>query len=200
MEAVLSSEKSTTRCQISDGSTGHIHRCESPKQNMNTKFFTELRDKYYEYLITKCETSTNPQCYIVSIIKASLNNQQNDKKFWEELIAYFPRYNTGHIENDASNNSSIVACVFVTAVTFLPSRCLAPTGGFLPSRCLATLGGCTYRHTDRWEGLSNESVEMGSGAMIYIPSFIKIRSGIKKLRGIHRYTHTHTHTDINVIS
>jgi hypothetical protein len=46
------------------------------------------------------------------------------KKFWEELIAYFPSYDTGHIENDASNNSSIVACVFVTAVTFLPSRCL----------------------------------------------------------------------------
>jgi hypothetical protein len=26
---------------------------------------------------------------------------------------------------------------------------------------------------------------MGSGATIYIPSFIKIVSGIKKLRGIH---------------
>jgi hypothetical protein len=36
-----------------------------------------------------------------------------NKKFWEELIAYFPRYDTGHIENDAYNNSSIVACVFV---------------------------------------------------------------------------------------
>jgi hypothetical protein len=33
------------------------------------------------------------------------------KKFWEELIAYFPWYDTGHIENDASNNSSIVACI-----------------------------------------------------------------------------------------
>jgi hypothetical protein len=31
----------------------------------------------------------------------------NNKKFWEELIAYFPWYDTGHIENDASNNSSI---------------------------------------------------------------------------------------------
>jgi hypothetical protein len=29
------------------------------------------------------------------------------KKFWEELITYFPWYHTGHIENDASNNSSI---------------------------------------------------------------------------------------------
>jgi hypothetical protein len=38
-------------------------------------------------------------------------------------------------------------------------------------------------------------VQMGSGAMIYIPSFIKIGSGIQKLiGGIHR------HTDSNVIS
>jgi hypothetical protein len=38
-------------------------------------------------------------------------------------------------------------------------------------------------------------VEMGSGAMIYIPSFVKISSGIQKLivgREIHRYTDTQT--------
>jgi hypothetical protein len=63
------------------------------------------------------------------------------KKFWEELIAYFPWYYTGHIENDASNNSSIVPCVLVIAATFLPSRCLATRRGFLPSRCLATIRG-----------------------------------------------------------
>jgi hypothetical protein len=63
------------------------------------------------------------------------------KKFWEEPIAYFPSYDACHIENDASNNSSIVACVFLTAVTFLPSRWVATIGGFLPSRCLATIGG-----------------------------------------------------------
>jgi hypothetical protein len=35
------------------------------------------------------------------------------------------------------------------------------------------------------------AVEMGSGAMIYIPSFIKTGLGIKKLTvGIHRHTHT----------
>jgi hypothetical protein len=35
-------------------------------------------------------------------------------------------------------------------------------------------------------------VEMGSGAVIYVPSFIKIGSGIHKLiGGIHRHTHTH---------
>jgi hypothetical protein len=56
------------------------------------------------------------------------SNSNYDKKFWEELIAYCPRYDTGHTENDASKNSSIVACVFVTAVTILPSRCLATIG------------------------------------------------------------------------
>jgi hypothetical protein len=33
------------------------------------------------------------------------------------------------------------------------------------------------------------AIEMGSGVMIYIPSFIKIGSGIQKLMGgIHRHT------------
>jgi hypothetical protein len=60
-----------------------------------------------------------------------------NKKFWEELIAYFPWYDMGHIEND----SSIIACVFVTAVTSITSRCLATTRGLLPSRCLARIRG-----------------------------------------------------------
>jgi hypothetical protein len=34
------------------------------------------------------------------------------------------------------------------------------------------------------------AVEMGSGAMIYIPSFIKIGSGIQKLRGGIQHTCT----------
>jgi hypothetical protein len=35
----------------------------------------------------------------------------------------------------------------------------------------------------------NYAFEMGSGAMIHMPSFIKIGSGIQKLiRGIHRHT------------
>jgi hypothetical protein len=59
---------------------------------------------------------------------------------WEELIAYFLCYDTDRIEDDASNNYSIVAYVFVTDVTFLPSRCLAILGGFLLSRCLAMIG------------------------------------------------------------
>jgi hypothetical protein len=37
--------------------------------------------------------------------------------------------NVENIENDASNNSSIVAYIFVTAVTFLSSLCLATIRG-----------------------------------------------------------------------
>jgi hypothetical protein len=42
---------------------------------------------------------------------------------------------------------------------------------------------------------------MGSGAVIYVPSFIKIRSGVQKLiGGINRHTNKHTHTDSKEIS
>jgi hypothetical protein len=33
--------------------------------------------------------------------------------FWQGLIVYFLSYDTGRIENDASNNSCIVSCVFL---------------------------------------------------------------------------------------
>jgi hypothetical protein len=45
---------------------------------------------------------------------------------------------------------------------------------------------------------------MGSGAVIYVPSFIKIGSGVQTLMGGGGYTDTrtnkHTHMDSNVIS
>jgi hypothetical protein len=44
---------------------------------------------------------------------------------------------------------------------------------------------------------------MGSGAVIYVPSFIKIGSGIQKSIGdtkTDRQTDRHTHTHSNVIS
>jgi hypothetical protein len=43
-------------------------------------------------------------------------------------VSFVNTEETGHIKNDAPINSSIVACVFVTAVKFLPSRCLAMIG------------------------------------------------------------------------
>jgi hypothetical protein len=59
--------------------------------------------------------------------------------------------------------------VFLAAVTFLQSR------------CLATIGGYTYRHTDWWEWFMKYAVQMGLGAMIYVPNFIKTGSGNRKL-------------------
>jgi hypothetical protein len=41
---------------------------------------------------------------------------------------------------------------------------------------------------------------MGSGAVIYVSSFIKIGSGVQKLMGGGGYRDTHTQTDSNVIS
>jgi hypothetical protein len=49
------------------------------------------------------------------------------KKFWKELIAYFPCYDMDRTEEDGSNNS-IVARIFVAVVTFLPSCCLETIG------------------------------------------------------------------------
>jgi hypothetical protein len=64
---------------------------------------------------------------------------------------------------------SIVAFVFVAALTFLLSR------------CLATIQGYTFRNTDFSEGFMKYAVDVGSGAMIYIPNFIKTDSDIQKL-------------------
>jgi hypothetical protein len=47
-----------------------------------------------------------------------------NKNFWEELIAYFYWNNADRIENDESNGSFILTCIFVAAVKFVLSRCL----------------------------------------------------------------------------
>jgi hypothetical protein len=73
--------------------------------------------------------------------------------------------------NDTSNKFHIVSYVFIAAVTFLFSS------------CVATIGGYTYGHTDWWEVFLKYVVGMGSGAMIYIPSPIWIGSSIQKLMG-----------------
>jgi hypothetical protein len=41
-------------------------------------------------------------------------------------------------------------------------------------RRLAMICGCIYRHSDWLEGFMKYAVEMGSVAMIFIPSLIKI--------------------------
>jgi hypothetical protein len=41
--------------------------------------------------------------------------------------------------------------------------------------------GRGHKHADLWEGFMKYAVEVGSDAMIYVPRFIKIGSGIQKL-------------------
>jgi hypothetical protein len=59
----------------------------------------------------------------------------------KELIAH----DTDLIENDASNNSSIFACVFVAAVKFLQNRCLATIRGMQIQMHRLTGGICQVR-------------------------------------------------------
>jgi hypothetical protein len=75
-------------------------------------------------------------CHFFGSTKATFSrNALPKKKFWEELIAYFPWYVTDRNKN-GPNNSSILACVFIIVATFLPSRCLATIRGFLPNRAV----------------------------------------------------------------
>jgi hypothetical protein len=50
--------------------------------------------------------------------------------------------------------------------------------------------GYTYRLADLWQGFMKHAVQMGPGAVIFIPSFIKIRSGIQKADGEDIQTHS----------
>jgi hypothetical protein len=83
-------------------------------------------------------------------------------------------YDTNLIENEAFNNSTVVACVLVAAVMFLPSRCRATTSGILPICWLATIGEYMYRQRDWWEEFIKYAVKIGLGNRIYIPSFMKM--------------------------
>jgi hypothetical protein len=62
-----------------------------------------------------------PPCYYCWL-------QEINKKFWEELIAYFP-----FIRHKPHRKRS---------------RCLATIRGLLPSHCIATIGGDTQTHMD----------------------------------------------------
>jgi hypothetical protein len=87
---------------------------------------------------TTTDTQLDPSLLFKNHGLSSQNTYTINNKFWEELIAYFPWYDTDRIQNDASNNYSIVARAFVVAATFL-SSC-----------CLATIGEYAYRHTVWW--------------------------------------------------
>jgi hypothetical protein len=127
------------------------------------------------------------------------------KKFWEELIAYFSWYDTGHFKNNASSNYSSVACEFVTAVTFLPSLCLATTGGFLLSRCLVTVGGILPSRclvTVRGFLPSRCVVTVGrnlpSRCLVTIRGFLP-SSCLTTIGGIRRHTHGQKHNLVSLL-
>jgi hypothetical protein len=72
-----------------------------------------------------------------------------------------------------------ITLILLLRVFFVAGTCV-------PSRWLATRKRDTYRHT---EGCMMYAAEMGSVAIIYTPSFVKISSGIQNLmEGIHKHT------------
>jgi hypothetical protein len=78
-----------------------------------------------------------------------------------------------HIENDATNNFSIAVCIHFPGNVFIQP---------LHSDNM----GDTHTHTHTGiqivgRELRSNAIQMGSGAMIYISSFMKIGSGIQKL-------------------
>jgi hypothetical protein len=58
-----------------------------------------------------------------------INSTQSLTNVLERSISYVPRYDTNRIENDASNNASILTCVFVTEVMLFTGHYLATTKG-----------------------------------------------------------------------
>jgi hypothetical protein len=95
----------------------------------------------------------------------------------------------GEYTDTSVQQFSTVARVFVAAETCLPSI------------CLATIGEIHIQtHTDLWEGFMKYAVEMGSGAMIYIPSFIYIGSSIQTLMGGDTHIHRGSHKPTFILS
>jgi hypothetical protein len=90
---------------------------------------------------------------------------------FEELSPTLFRYKD-HIGDDSPRNYSIVACIFVAALTFILSC------------CLATIRGYIWREENIYEVFMKCAVEKGSGVMIYIPGLMKIGSAIQTFIGV----------------
>jgi predicted metallo-beta-lactamase superfamily hydrolase len=99
----------------------------------------------------------------VGIRDTNTTIKHNDnKKFWEEVIAYFPLIQHGphgkrnnfvdtHRQTYRQQGNHIIHTQ--EAVGILSSRCLATIRELLPSRCLVTIGGIhrqaqTHTYTD----------------------------------------------------
>jgi hypothetical protein len=134
-----------------------------------------------------------------------------NKKFWEELIPCIPliqygehrkrlqqffltellpsNYKRIHRQTHRHTRPTILILlrVLVAAGTCLSTRCLVIKGRIYFTEPLPRNDRRnTHTDTEWWEGFLKYTAEMGSGVMIYIPSFIKIGPGIQKLLcGIH---------------
>jgi hypothetical protein len=104
-------------------------------------------------------------------------HRQTNRPLWYDRTAQKPRRQT----------IILLLRIFFTAGTWSPNRYLAKIGGW----------EYTYRHTNWCEGFMKYSVEMGSNAMTYTPSFITTGPGIRKFMvgGEDIQTHRHKNTD-----
>jgi hypothetical protein len=137
----------------------------------------------------------------------------NRNKFLEEQFAFFPfilhgRHRTRRLQRlFVAARMSLPSCYLATIWGYTDTQtqayisspivaCIRSTGTSLPCHCLTIKGGThftyplpgkhsyTYRHTDGWEGFMKYAIEMGPGATITIPNFIKTGSGIQMLMGL----------------
>jgi hypothetical protein len=100
-------------------------------KELNKKFQEELI-AYFSFDTTRTEYKTTPPTILRCRDNVSTELLPNKHKGGHTDPQTLLSYDKDRIENDASNNSSIVAYVYVAAVTFLSNRCLA---------------AYTYRHT-----------------------------------------------------
>jgi hypothetical protein len=98
----------------------------------------------------------------------SMVTRSSRKSWWPTFLWY----DMDRIENDASNNSSVDASVFVAAVTFLPSRYLATIRDTYIDK--QTAGEDLWNTL--WSRLRFRDIH-------YIPSFVRIGLVIWKLMG-----------------
>jgi hypothetical protein len=105
-------------------------------------------------------------CYWHSVSKIKFN-----KKLWEELITCFPLIWNG------LHRKRLIQKLFYCCM------CIRCHGSVFTEPLPSNDKGLHIQHTDWWEWFMKYATEMGSGAIIYIPSFIKLGSGIQKLIG-----------------
>jgi hypothetical protein len=221
MEAIHSSETSvyfywTSRHHIREDSTLHTIRLviESKEFEKHVSLNTNIIIYFRNHSVTLLSSAPCITCIKRSLCVAKIIYKY--KKFWEELIAYFPTLPTilhcrrnvfikqrrihrqiQWLSFDRAQTAQkmkrptvlLLLRVLVALGTCLPSRCLVPKIGIhLTKQLPSNDHGNSHRHTDWSEEFLQYAAETGSGVMIYIPSFMRTGWGIQKsIGGIHRH-------------